>query len=445
MFEDAAHQWDSPAHRLALDCLSAGIERAHPHKVVRRAIDYHDETLEIDESTYDLSSVDNVFVVGGGNAAGYAASGLEHLLGDRIDGGAVVTDDPAQTERIEMLTGDHPVPSERTVENTLTMRQYADNATATDLVIAVLTGGGSALLTAPAVGIELDALQRTTERLLTSGADIHAINAVRKHLSQIKGGHLAEAAAPASVVGLVFSDVVGDDTSTVASGPTAPDETTFTDALNVLDIHDVTPPDSVAQRLARGAADRHQETPGPGNSAFEDVTNHVIVTGYTAVNGAAKEAEQQGVDAVILSSRIRGEAQEAALSHVGIVEEIRATDNPACEPVVVVSGGETTVTVDGNGTGGPNQEFALASARELPADTVLASVDTDGIDGATDVAGAIVDADTVDNDRRAGAALADNDAYGYLEERNRLLRPGPTGTNVNDLRVAVIGLDTECS
>lgn len=443
MFEEAAQQWDSPAHHLALDCLSAGIERAHPDEVIRRAVQYHDGILEIDGTAYDLSNVDNVFIVGGGNAAGHAAAALERTIDDRIDGGAVITDDPAPTERIEVLEGDHPVPSECGAENTRRMLRYPDEATEADLVLAVITGGGSALMTEPAAGVELDDLRKTTERLLTSGADIYDINTIRKHLSQIKGGQLAETAAPASVIGLIFSDVAGDDVATVASGPTAPDESTYSDALDVLETHNVDPPRPVAKRLSSGASGQVEETPGPNAGAFEDVTNHIVVTGYTSVKGAAKEAERQGVDATILSSRVRGEAREAALSHIGIVEEILATGNPVREPVVVVSGGETTVTVDGNGAGGPNQEFALASALELPPEVVLASVDTDGIDGSTDAAGAIVDVDAVDDSAIARNALADNDAYRYLDERNRLIKSGPTGTNVNDLRVAVVGLDSK--
>jgi hydroxypyruvate reductase len=430
-------------HETALACLRAGIEAAHPERVLESTVRVDDGCLRVADAAYDLADFDRVVVVGGGKAAAGVAAALERVLGDRIDAGAVVTYDPGEGERIDHLPGDHPVPSERGVESTRRVVGLLGDATDRTLVLAVVTGGASALLPAPADGISLADLQRTTEGLLDSGAEIAEINAVRKHLSTLKGGGLARAAAPARVVSLVFSDVVGNDLGVIASGPTVPDETTYDDALAVVDRYGLSVPEPVRERLERGAAGELAETPKPGDSAFDRVDTHVLADGFTAVDAARAEAEARGYDTCVLSSRIRGEAREAAKSHVAVGEEVLATGNPVDPPAVVLSGGETTVTVRGDGVGGPNLEYALSAAVELAGETraVLASVDTDGKDGGTDVAGAVVDGTTLDGrERRAAAreALARNDALGLLDGYDCVIRTGPTGTNVNDLRVLVV-------
>jgi hydroxypyruvate reductase len=455
-------------HEAALACVRAGIEAAHPERILESSVellgddgdDGDDESgegedgnedgrerLRVDEAVYDLREFDRVVVVGGGKAAAGVAEALERVLGDRIDAGAVVTYDPGEGDRIEHLPGDHPVPSERGVESTRRLVSLLDDADERTLVLAVVTGGASALLPAPADGVSLSDLQATTERLLDSGADIGEINAVRKHLSKLKGGGLARAAAPATVVSLVFSDVVGNDLGVIASGPTVPDETTYDDALAVCDRYDLALPDAVRGRLERGVAGDLPETPNPSDPIFDRVDNHVLADGFTALDAARSEAGSRGYDACLLSSRVRGEAREAAKSHVAVGEEALATGNPVDPPAVVLSGGETTVTVHGDGVGGPNLEYALSAALELAggdARGVLASVDTDGKDGGTDVAGALVDGGTLDGrDDRAAArdALARNDALPCLDDRDCLIRTGPTGTNVNDLRVLLVERD----
>ncbi|XVH31338.1 glycerate kinase type-2 family protein [Haloferacaceae archaeon DSL9] len=442
MFTDADSLARTPAHALALDCLAAGIDAAHPRAVTRGAVAVDGTALRIGDETYDLDAYDAVIALGGGNAASQVARELEAILGDRLDGGGVVTDDPVETERIAVLPGDHPVPSDRGVESTREVLQRARRADERTLVIGVITGGGSALLAAPAGTLTADALRGTTDALLKSGATIHEINAVRKHLSALKGGRLAAAAAPATVACLVLSDVVGNDLDTIASGPFVPDRTTYADAIAVLDRYDVTVPDSIRSRLEAGVAGERDETPKPGDRVFDRVSTHVIADGFTALRAAADLAGDAGYDPLILSSRIRGEAREAAKTHVAVAEEMRATGNPIDPPAVVLSGGETTVTIRGDGDGGPNQEFALAAAAEFAGATdaagvVVGSVDTDGVDGATDAAGALVDAETVDA-AAAHAALADNDAYPLLDDAGAILRSGPSGTNVNDLRVVVV-------
>jgi len=469
MIEDRDSLATSEARETALACVEAGIEAGHPRTVVRDAVALEGNTLSIDGETYDLEEYDEVVVLGGGNAAAHVAVALESVLGDRIDGGVVVTDDPVETERVTVREGDHPVPSERGVDGTREMLGAADAADEETLVLGAITGGGSALMAAPAGDVSLADLRDTTDALLASGADIHEINAVRKHLSALKGGRLARRAAPATVASLILSDVVGNDLSVIASGPVAPDESTFDDALAVLDRYGIDAPDAVVTRLERGAAGEIDETPGADDPAFAAVSNHVVADGMTVLEAARAAAADRGYETLVLSSRVRGEARDAATTHVAVAEEIRATGTPITPPAVVLSGGETTVTIRGDGTGGPNQEFVTSAALELggggvdtgsgdergaepedesgaePGDErgaegriTVAAVDTDGIDGASDAAGALVDGTTVEAPEVVREALAENDVYPYLESRGALVLTGPTGTNLNDLRVLVV-------
>ncbi len=424
---------------MALDCVAAGIEAADPAVVVPERVSLDGDELTVAGETYDLGGYDRVLVVGGGNAAATVASALEGVLGDRLAGGVVITDNPVEADAVSVLPGDHPVPSERGVDSTRELLSVAEGATEDDLVLAVITGGGSALLPAPAGDLSLADLQGTTEALLASGATIHEINAVRKHCSDVKGGQLAAALAPATVAGVVLSDVVGNDLDVIASGPITPDGSTFGDALNVVERYDVDLPDAVADRLRRGDRGEIGETPGEGDPAFERVTTHVIADGNTALESAAAVASERGYEPLVLSSRVRGEAREAAKTAAAIAEECAATGTPVEPPAVLLSGGETTVTITGDGTGGPNQEFALSAAVELSEPGVtVASVDTDGIDGGSDAAGGIVGADAEVPRVEARDALADNDAGGFLESQDGVILTGPTNTNVNDLRVLIV-------
>ncbi|AFO59252.1 glycerate kinase [Natrinema sp. J7-2] len=437
----------SEAREIALECVEAGIVAGHPRTVVRDTVALEGETLRIADATYDLREYDTLVVVGGGNAAAHVAVALEVILGDRIDGGVVVTDDPVETERVTVREGDHPIPSERGVDAADDVLAAAAAADGDTLVLAAITGGGSALLPAPAGDLSLDDLRTTTDALLASGADIGDVNAVRKHLSALKGGRLARRAAPATVAAVLLSDVVGNDPSVIASGPVAPDTSTFDDALAVCERDGIDAPVSVQARLERGAAGEIAETPGPDDAAFESVSNHIVADGMTALDAARDAAAEREYETIVLSSRVRGEARDAAATHVAIAEEVLATGRPVAPPAVVLSGGETTVTVRGDGTGGPNQEFATSAALELAAgggvedggEIAVAAVDTDGSDGATDAAGALVDGTTVVDPDAAREALAENDASPYLESRDGLLCTGPTGTNLNDLRV--IGIE----
>jgi hydroxypyruvate reductase len=452
MISNAADLTDSPEAAAALDAIEAGIAAARPDAVVGERLSLDEDAsergvLHVDGARYDLSAYDRIVVLGGGKAAAHVAAALEALLGDRIDEGVVVTDDPTPTRVVRVVEGSHPVPDERALEGAAEVLDLAERADESTLVLGVLTGGGSALLPAPAGDVTLADLQTLTDELLVSGAPIEEINAVRKHVSRIKGGRLARAAAPATVVGLLFSDVAGDDPGVIASGPLSPDPTTYGDARGVIEERGVDAPASVAGLVRAGEAGDAPESPAPGDPAFERCSLHVLANGFTALAAAAERLAAAGYEPLILTSSLRGEAQEAARSHVAIAEECLATGNPVDPPAAILSGGETTVTVGGNGdgdgegatgTGGPNQEFALSAALGLPGGVRLASVDTDGIDGPTESAGALVTRETATPAGAARAALAANDVHGFLAERGALIDTGQTGTNVNDLRVVVV-------
>jgi hydroxypyruvate reductase len=429
----------SGARELALDCIEAGIAAAHPERVVRSSVSVTDDALSIGSETYDLDGYEHLLVLGGGKAAGAVVTALSSVLGDRLETGAIVTDGPVDVP-IEVFEGGHPVPDETGVEGARRVLELARAADEDTLVLAVITGGASALMTAPATGVELEDVRAVTDAMLEAGMAIDEINAVRKHLSSIKGGHLARAAAPATVVSLVFSDVVGNDLGVIASGPTAPDRSTFGDARSALQRYGVDPPESVGERLRRGVAGEVPETPDSGAPAFAGVSTHVLADGTTALEAAREVAEDAGYRTTLLSSRVRGEAREVATVHAAVAEECHATGSPVEPPAVVLSGGELTVTVRGDGTGGPSAEFALQAGLELAGTdgTTVAAVDTDGIDGASEAAGGIVDGETVEDAGAARAALANSDAASYLEAHDGAIATGPTGTNVNDLRVVVL-------
>lgn len=424
---------------LALECIAAGIRVAHPWSVVKERLTLEGTALIVGGDRYDLEAYDRILVAGGGNAAGAGAVALESILGENVDGGVVVTDATAKTEHIDVLPGDHPIPSKRAVESTRRMLKLVEGAGPDDLVLAIVGGGGSALMPAPAGGINVEDLKATTQVLLASGASIDEINAVRKHCSDIKGGKLAAAATPATVLGLVFSDVVGDHLDVIASGPLAPDPSSYDDALDVLDHYDLDVPDAIRGHLCCGADGVLSETPDENDSIFEGVHHYVLANSMTAIQAAADTAREHGYSPLILGDRIRGEAREVATVIAGIAEACVKDGLPIEPPAILISGGETTVTLHGDGEGGPNQEFALATAitLEVPGMTVV-SVDTDGIDGASDAAGGIVTSDRALPEHAAREALANNDAGGFLADHDGLVFTGPTGTNVNDLRVVAI-------
>jgi hydroxypyruvate reductase len=381
-----------------------------------------------------------VFLLGAGKASGAMAAAAEEILGDRVAGGLVGVKDGygARQRRVEIAEAGHPVPDARGPAASARLLEIARAAGEDDLILFLVSGGGSALTPAPAPPITLAEKQELTRLLLASGATIGELNAVRKHLSLFKGGQLARAAWPATVLTLAMSDVIGDPLDVIASGPTAPDPTTFADGLDVLSRRGLSGrvPASIARRLEAGRAGDIQETPKPGDPLFDRVRNVVIGNNALVTDAAVTTARRLGFQADLTTRELQGEARDVARDFVA---RARRLTPPAC----LIAGGETTVTVRGQGKGGRCQEFALAAALELqPADriTILAA-GTDGTDGPTDATGAIVDAGSVARGTAAGAdarrALADNDAYGFLRASADLIVSGPTRTNLLDLYLAV--------
>lgn len=442
MFANREAITDSPLREAAMECVLAGIEAAHPQSVMAERVAIDDGSLTVDGATYNLREYEDVYVVGGGNVAGHVASEFEQLLGADITDGVVVTDDPVETERITIVKGDYPVPSERSMLGTRKVLEIASAATRDDLLISIVSGGGSPLLAAPVPEVSLGDIQTVTEELFAQGVSDTDVNVVRKHLSAIKGGQLARAAAPAGLVTLLFSDVVSQRRTAVASGPTLPDDSTYADALDVFDRHDVVAPPRVRDYLERGKAGAHPETPTSDATVFDRVSCHTIATGMTALDGARERAEAMGFEGHVLTSRFRGDASEMAKALVAVGEECYFSGVPVETPAIVLANGQTSIPAFGSSDLGQNQVFALSAALEfqdsLGESAALASVGTDGIDGHSAYAGAVVDAETVEDRRRAWDVLGSDETSAFLAEKGDRLAGTTTGTNVNDLHVLVV-------
>ena len=431
-----------------LDVLAAALDAVDPAEAIRRVVMLGEHTLWLDGQAYDLQRYRRLLVVGAGKAGASMARAVEELLGDYIGAGMVNVKYgyTAPTARITVREAGHPVPDAEGVAGTQAIVDLLRDATAGDLVLCLISGGGSALMTLPVLEVTLEDIQTLTEALLRSGAPIQAINAVRKHLSQVKGGQLARLAHPATTVALILSDVVGSPLDVIASGPTVPDPTTFGHAQAVLERYDVVDevPESIWRHLARGLSGAVEDTPKPGDPALVDVQNVIVADNARAAQAARTRAEALGFHTLLLSTYVEGEAREVAQVLGALAKEIVASGQPVLRPACLLLGGETTVTVCGSGRGGRNQELALAAARvihEMP-EVLIASLATDGTDGPTDAAGGLVDGSTITRGAALGlsaqAALANNDAYPYLERTGDLLVTGPTNTNVNDLMAVFV-------
>jgi hydroxypyruvate reductase len=405
------------------------------------------------EQTYDLDDFDRVLVVGGGKAGAPMAAAVAEILGQRLAGGVVVVkhghmlNDSAASGPIEIVEAGHPVPDAAGLQGAGRIIDLLRDATSRDLVLCLISGGGSALMTSPLPGISLADLQTLTQTLLACGATINEINAIRKHISQLKGGQLAQLASPAPVVSLILSDVVGDPLEVIASGPTVPDPTTFDDAWSILvryGILDDVPP-SITSHLSAGLRGDIPDTPKPGNPIFEHVQNVIIGSNRLAADAAAAEAQRLGFDTILLTTFLEGEAREVGKVIAGLAkglvrdETMHPAGRPLSRPTCLILGGETTVTLHGDGKGGRNQEMALAAALSLESwkGVLIASLATDGTDGPTDAAGAFADGSTVTRAAHLGldaeTHLARNDSYHFFEKLGDLIVTGPTKTNVNDL------------
>lgn len=426
----------------------AGVKAADPVKAVSRHIRRVRGSIEVDGHRYRLSDYRNVYVVGAGKGSAKMAGAVEEMLGHRIAGGIVIVKVgySVPLRKLIVIEAGHPIPDGNGVRGTVRLMNLLRKTTAEDLVFCLLSGGGSALLTCPAEGLSLRDKRQMTRLLINCGAPIGQINAVRKHMSQVKGGRLAKLIHPASLISLILSDVVGDPIETVASGPTAPDSSTFFDCRNVFDRYGLTReiPRSVAMLIQRGCNGEIEETPKHGDPAFDSARNIIVGNNQLALLAATQEAENLGYRVLVLSESAEGEAADVAVRHVAVAKEILAKGDPIPRPACVLSGGEATVTVTGNGLGGRNQEFALAAAQEIDGlqGVVALSGGTDGTDGPTDAAGGIVDGATIQRaeSKRLNARdyLKNNDSYHFLRATDDLLITGPTFTNVMDLRLVLV-------
>lgn len=438
----------------AVKLFTASLKRVDPYEAVRRFVRLDGKRLILGQedqpkTELDMEKYHRILIVGGGKATAPMARAVEELFGEKIDSGIInvkydFTDKLSFTEIIEAA---HPLPDQNGVEGTKKIVTLLEKAGQNDLVFSLISGGGSALLPHPAGQISLSEKQAVTKRLLECGATIDEINAIRKHISSSKGGQMARAAFPATTVNLMLSDVVGDKMDVIASGPFVPDQSDFKDAWKILEkyrlLKDI--PASIVEHLKKGTEHLVPETPKEEDPIFDRVHNFIIGSNILALEAAKKEAEKMGYRALILSSMVEGETREVACVHTAIAKEILKTGYPLSPPACIISGGETTVTIQGKGLGGRNQEFCLAAAMDLvdlPLRVVVLSGGTDGNDGPTPAAGAIVDPLTVKRGQEKGMDASDylgnNDAYPFFQKIDELLMTGPTNTNVMDVRIILV-------
>jgi hydroxypyruvate reductase len=426
----------------------AGLRAVDPERAVLAALRRDGGRLEVEDRVYDLDGFRRVVLVGGGKGTAPMARAVETVLGGVLEEGRIVvkTGHGLELRKTRITEASHPVPDAAGVGGTRQILELLRDCTADDLVIVALSGGGSALLPAPYTPLELEDKREATRLLLECGATIGEINTLRKHLSLIKGGRLAQIAHPATVVTLILSDVVGDPPDVIASGPTTADSTTFRDCLEIVERYRLAGrlPAGVEKVLREGAAGDIRETPAAGDPVLERVQNVIVGNNRAALQAACERARRLGYASLVLSSRIEGEAREAGRVLAAIARECEDSGSPLAPPAAILAGGETTVTLRGGGKGGRNQELALACALALEGCSGVAvlSAGTDGTDGPTDAAGAFADGDTCRRARVAGldprAFLARDDSYEFFRSLGDLFITGPTRTNVMDMMIFLV-------
>jgi hydroxypyruvate reductase len=432
------------------EVMAAALRAVEPAGAVRTMLRRDGATLHVGEHRYDLGTLKRVLLVGAGKAGTPMAQAAAAVLADRLSAGLVIVKDGYAGDappNVEIVEAGHPLPDRRGVEAATRLLHLVDGAGEGDLVLVLLSGGGSALLTLPAQRISLDDMIAMTDVLLRCGATINEINTLRKQASQIGGGRLAQRAAPAQIATLILSDVVGSPLDVIASGPTVPDPTTFADAWAVVERYGLQTqlPASIMAHLQRGLAGNVPSTPKADDPCFRRTTNVVVGSNAVAAQAATEAAAQRGFNTLLLTTYLQGEARQIGEVLAAVAHEIALHDRPIAKPALLVAGGETTVTLRGDGAGGRNQELALGAVQALAGlpDTTLVALATDGGDGPTDAAGAVATGETL---ARAQAQHIDphtflmrNDAYHFWEALDDLLLPGPTLTNVNDLVFVAVG------
>ncbi len=427
--------------------IAAGLQAVDPRAALQRTVRREGDRLLVGARTYRLVQYRRIFAIGAGKASAAMAQALEEILGNRLAGGLVVvkTGHRLPTRCIGIVEAGHPIPDRAGARAAERIEKLVGQIGKDDLLICLLSGGASSLLPAPDAGLTLADKQVTTALLLKSGATIQEVNIVRKHLSRLKGGRLAQK-TDASMLSLILSDVIGDHLESIGSGPTAPDSSTYDDAIAVLQGRKIwsSVSGTVREILTQGRNGVRPETPKPDHPVFRRVQNHVIGNNEAAVSAAARAASRAGLRPLVLSTTLTGEAREVGKVFGAVAREIVKQARPVRRPCCVIAGGETTVTIVGSGSGGRAQEFAVAAAAEIDglSRVWIAGVGTDGTDGPTEVAGGMVSGETMRRARRAGLdpsqALSGNDSYSFLKRLNLHITTGPTNTNVNDLYILIV-------
>ncbi len=426
----------------------AGLEAVDPFQAVNHYVKTENNILHIGQRKYNLSQYKRIFVLGAGKASAAMAKPVENILGDRITDGIlnVKYGHSIPLEFIRINEAGHPLPDESGFQGAQQIVELARSAGEKDLIFFLISGGGSALLPYPILGITLDEIKKLTQILLKTGATIHETNTLRKHLSLVKGGNLAKIAYPATLISLILSDVINDDLDTIASGPTVPDNSTFLQCKHILEKYHILEkiPSGIRKIISKGEKGLIPETPKQDDPAFQRTQNCIVGSNIQAAKAAREKAEELGYNSMILSFVVSGETRDAAAAHAAIARNILMTGNPIKKPACVISGGETTVSIQGDGLGGRNQEFVLAAAMNIDGleNTAILSCGTDGTDGPTDAAGAYADGKTIRRARKlgldAGQLLLNNDSYHFFQPLNDLIITGPTYTNVMDLHVLIV-------
>jgi len=427
----------------------AGLKAVDPVNAVKRYFNRENNKLTVGNRTYNLLNYDGIYIIGAGKASAAMAQPIEEIISARLKEGIVNVKygHSVPLKTVQVNEAGHPVPDDAGLKGTQKIIQLLQQTGEKDLVFFLISGGGSALLPCPAEGLSLEDKQHVTKLLLEIGATIHEINAIRKHISKVKGGQLARLAYPSTLISLILSDVIGDDMDIIASGPTVPDRSTYIDCLHILEKYSIQNkiPAAVLTHLEKGARGEIEETPKEKDPIFKQTQNIIIASNKQAVEAAKQKAAELGYHSLILSTFIEGETREIAKAHSAIAKEILSTGHPVTKPACIISGGETTVAIRGQGLGGRNQEFALAAAIEIDGleDVIILSGGTDGTDGLTDAAGAIADGTTIQRAKASGLSaehfLQENDSYHFFEPLGNLLKTGPTYTNVMDLRLVMVG------
>lgn len=427
------------------------IREFNGENIIKNKIRLLDGQLLIKGVRLDLKRYRNLYIIGFGKASGEMAKGIEEILSDYIDDGVIIVPHElvnkySGLEKIRVYGGKHPYPTSMNLESTRKLLKLVDSLRKDDLVICLISGGGSALLTHPAKGLSIQDVNETTKKLMLAGADIYELNTVRKHISMVKGGRLAKIIHPAKTLSLIISDVVGDDVSTIASGPTSPDPTTYKDALQVIKKYNLmnSMPHSVLKIIYDGIEGIIEETPKANDPIFKNVRNLILANNYEILNKISQKLRHRHHRTKVITSFLVGEAREVGKTIASIGKMILRKGRPFKSPIILLFGGETTVTVKGRGVGGRNQELALSTALELYGygDYIILSIATDGIDGNSPAAGAIMTNIDIKKALDSGLDplkyLDNNDTYNFHKTIGTAINTGYTGTNLNDIFVMAL-------